>query len=49
MNSLEDAYVNMAKEEEKLFNEDNPHMVKIENEDIFSDYLSIQGKPNFFF
>ena len=41
MNSLEDAYVNMAIAEEKLFNGDNQLPEKNDPDDIFSDYLSI--------
>ena len=49
MNTLEDAFINIAKAEEKLHNEFNPDQLlldKSENNDDFERYLSITGTPN---
>ena len=51
MNSLEDAYVNIAKAEEKLHNEQNQvdvsHDKSLDENEDFQRYLSIQSFPSF--
>ena len=45
MNSLEDAYVNIAKAEERLHNEE--HVEMEEAEDVrLSEYLRMKGSPD---
>jgi hypothetical protein len=53
MNSLEDAYVNIAKAEEKLHQERNPELllekqnIIDENDPDFKRYLNGQSNPEF--
>jgi hypothetical protein len=49
MNTLEDAFINIAKAEEKLHNDFNNDQLltdKLDNDNDFERYLSISGTPN---
>ena len=47
MNSLEDAYVNIAREEEKLYTDVNKQNQML-NDDMFKNYHETEGNPGFF-